>query len=55
MEGRIFSKSDLDQICFSHLTFSDNNDADDGQQWIAAFFISLPMTLATVLLSKYVY
>ncbi len=56
MQGRIISKSTLDRICFSHLDYSDNNsDTDNRQQWIAAFFISLPLTLATVYISRYIY
>jgi hypothetical protein len=53
MQNRIITPNELEKICFSHLDYS--NDSTDGQQWLIAFFISLPMTLLTVLISKYLY
>lgn len=52
MEGRIYSPEELDQICFTHM---DNQDGQDGKQWLIAFLIALPMVAITIYLSRCIF
>lgn len=49
MEGRLYSREELDQICFTHM---DYQDGQDGKQWLIAFLIALPMVAITLYLSR---
>ena len=52
MEPRIYSAEELDQICFSHMDYSDGQDR---KQWLVAFLIAFPMVAVTVFLSRCVF